>query len=97
MDFASDRFYVWLADTDIALFTKSTFMNLCDFAEKHGALKVLILIDANHAQKKQYKSMFQVIDACKLGSNQVKMLIENQDRLAAKAVLQKTNFYELVL
>ena len=97
MDFASGRFYVWLADTDIALFTKSTFMNLCNFAERQGAQKVLLLLDADHAQKKQYKSMFQVIDAYRLGSNQVKLLIENQDRLAAKALLQKTSFYELVL
>ena len=97
MDFASGRFYVWLADTDIALFTKSTFMNLCDFAEKQDAKKVLILIDAQHVQKKQYKSMFEVIDAKRLGSNQVKMLIEGQDRLAAKALLQNTTFYELAL
>ena len=58
---------------------------------------MLLLLDANHAQKKQYKSMFQVIDAYRLGSNQVKMLIENQDRLAAKALQQKTTFYELML
>lgn len=97
MDFASGRFYVWLADTDFALFTKSTFMNLCNFAENQGADKLLLLIDAQHTQKKQYKSMFQVIDAHKLGSNQVKMLIEGQDRLAAKALLEKTAFYELEL
>ena len=41
--------------------------------------------------------MFQVIDAYKLGSNQVKMLIESQDRLAAKVLLETTSFYELVL
>lgn len=26
-------FYVWLADTDLSVFTKNTFMNLCNFAE----------------------------------------------------------------
>jgi len=97
MDYASGKFYVWLADTNFALFTKSTFMNLCNFAENHGAQKVLLLLDAQHVQKKQYKSMFQVIDAHKLGSNQVKLLIEGQDRLAAKALLEKTSFYELEL
>jgi len=52
MDYASSKFYVWLSDTDFALFTKSTFMNLCNFAENHGATKVLLLLDTQHAQKK---------------------------------------------
>lgn len=52
MDYTSGKFYVWLADTDFALFTKSTFMNLCNFAENHGAEKVLLLLDAHHPQKK---------------------------------------------
>lgn len=52
MDYANSKFYVWLSDTDFALFTKSTFMNLCNFAENHGATKVLLLLDTQHAQKK---------------------------------------------
>lgn len=52
MDFASGRFYVCMSDTDFELFTKSTFMNLCNFAENHGAEKLLLLLDANHPQKK---------------------------------------------
>lgn len=52
MDYASSRFYVWMSDTDFTLFTKSTFMNLCNFAEAHGASKLLLLLDAQHPQKK---------------------------------------------
>ena len=42
------RFFVWLGDTDFALFTKSTFMNLSDFAESAGAKTVIFLIFHAH-------------------------------------------------
>jgi len=44
-DEATRRFYVWLGDTDFALFTKSTFMNLSNFAEKElGARTAVFLV-----------------------------------------------------
>lgn len=42
------RFFVWLGDTDLALFTKSTFMNLSNFAESAGARTVIFLIFHAH-------------------------------------------------
>lgn len=35
LDETTAIFFVWLGDTDLAAFTKHTFMNLCDFAEKN--------------------------------------------------------------
>ena len=41
----SRRFFVWLGDTDFALFTKSTFMNLSNFAEfEVGASTITFLV-----------------------------------------------------
>lgn len=34
LDDATKRFYVWLGETTIDKFTKSTFMNIVNFAEK---------------------------------------------------------------
>ena len=44
----SARFFVWLGDTDLALFTKSTFMNLSNFAESAGARTVVFLVFHAH-------------------------------------------------
>lgn len=97
LDEETNSFYVQLGDTDFALFTKSTFMNLCNFAEGKGASKVLFTVDSQHRQIKQYKSMFQVIDAHKLRSNSLKKLIDGNDRQVAKKILETTSFYELEL
>ena len=42
------RFFVWLGDTEFSLFTKSVFMNLCNFAEEAGALSVTFLVFHQH-------------------------------------------------
>lgn len=42
------QFFVWLGTTDFALFSKSTFMNLCNFAEGAGAQSVTFLLAAEH-------------------------------------------------
>ena len=86
-----------MGNTDFALFTKSTFMNLCNFAEGKGADKVLFTIDTQHNQIKQFKSMFEVIDAHKLRSNSLKQLIDGNDRQIAKKILETTSFFELDL
>jgi hypothetical protein len=54
---------VWLGDTSLTAFTKHTFLNLCDFAEDNKATDVIFLLDYNHAQKKEFKRMFEVVDA----------------------------------
>lgn len=96
-DEASRRFFVWLGDTDISYFTKSTFMNLCDFAEDAGATSVVFLIFRQHRQKAQYRNMFSVIDARGMPHEAVQELIGAADREAVKSVLASTKFYELEL
>ena len=91
------KFFVWLGDTDFSLFTKSTFMNLSNFAEAQGARTISFVIYHQHRQKTQYASMFKVIDAVRLSTDAVKDLVGAKDRQAAKSVVATTLFYELVL
>jgi len=62
-DEASKRFYVWLGDLNIDKFTKSTLLNLVDFAEKAGCNKLFLVIDRDHPQKDQFQKVFKVVDA----------------------------------
>lgn len=96
-DEGASRFYVWLGDTDFAYFTKSSFMNLCNFAEELGAQSVTFLVYHQHRHKTQYRGMFRVIDAKRLGSDAVKELIGAEDKQAARSVIATTLFYELAL
>ena len=94
----SARFFVWLGDTDLALFTKSTFMNLSNFAEKAGARTIIFLVFHAHRQKSQYRSLFRVIDARRLSTDALRELIGGGiDRQQAKSILATTLFYELNL
>ena len=47
----SKRFFVWLGDLHIEKFTKSTLLNLVDFAEKAGCSKMVLVMDRDHPQK----------------------------------------------
>ena len=98
LDPQNARFYVWLGDTDLALFTKSTFMNLSNFAESAGARTVIFLIFHAHRQMNQYKNLFRVIDAHRLRTDAFRDLIGGGiDRQSAKSILAATLFYELAL
>lgn len=73
-------------------------MNLSNFAEKEmGAKTVIFLVYNQHRQKAQYRSMFKVIDAKRLGSSSIMELIGATDKAAAKAVAANTLFYSLDL
>ena len=96
--YKDQRLLVWLADTDLAIFTKSTFMNLCDFAENElKVASVVFLLAANHRQKSQYKQMFRVIDVEKMSSTQVMNMLELKDKDALKEMKTVSSFYELNL
>lgn len=49
------RFYVWLGDISIEKLTKTTFMNLVNFAEKAACNKLILIQDRDHRQKGKYK------------------------------------------
>lgn len=93
-----DKLIVWLDETSLSMFTKSTFMNLCEFAEQECAAKKLVfLLSATHSQKSQYKQMFKVIDVRRLSSSQVCSAFNLEDKAAAKKILETQTVYELLL
>jgi len=51
METESKRFFVWLGDISIDKFTKTTFLNMVDFAEKAGASSMVIVQNRDHVQK----------------------------------------------
>jgi hypothetical protein len=53
-------------------------MNLCDFAEDHAATDVIFMLDYKHAQKTDYKRMFSVVDAVRLGAQEAECLIRKE-------------------
>jgi len=89
----NSKFFVLLGDTEFSLFSKSTFMNLCNFAEKNGASSVVLLLDREHAQKSQYRRMFKVIDAERLCKDEAEALLAE----GKKSCVQETTFYEVEL
>jgi len=48
MDNENKRFYIWLGDITVSKFTKSTFMNLANFAESKGALSMVLVLIRDH-------------------------------------------------
>lgn len=52
----SQRFYVWLGDVNIDKFTKTTYLNLVNFAEKALCNKMVLVMDRDHRQKGKFNS-----------------------------------------
>lgn len=53
-DESKQRFFIWLGDVTIEKFTKTTFLNLVDFAEKSGAKKIILTLNRDHPQKDKF-------------------------------------------
>lgn len=51
LDQENKRFYVWLGDITIDKLTKSTFLNIADFAENKGAQSMVFVQLRDHVQK----------------------------------------------
>jgi hypothetical protein len=66
------KFFVWLGDITIERFTKTTFLNLANFAENTGAKQMVLITMRDHAQKSkltakiirlaQFQKLFKVLD-----------------------------------
>jgi hypothetical protein len=48
MDAAREKFFVWMGDVPLDRFTKTTFLNLVNFAEKAGAKQMILTINREH-------------------------------------------------
>ena len=55
-------------------------MNLSNFAEEVGAETITFLVYHQQRHKAQYRSMFGVIDAVRLDTDAVKLLVGAADR-----------------
>lgn len=51
LDESTKKFFVWLGDVTIEKFTKTTFLNFVDFAEKAGANQMVLIQSRDHTQK----------------------------------------------
>lgn len=77
------KFYVLLGDADISLFSKSTFMNLCNFAENQSAKSMVLMLNRDHDQKNAYRRMFKVLDALRMKEAQVTPLLKADQQVEA--------------
>lgn len=48
----SNRFFVWLGQTETNLFGKTTLMNLANLAEDKGAQEMYLILDRDHQEMK---------------------------------------------
>jgi hypothetical protein len=51
LDEETQRFFVWLGDITVDRFTKTTFLNLANFAESNGAKQMVLIQFRDHVQK----------------------------------------------
>lgn len=63
LDEQRQTFFVWLGDITIERFTKTTFLNLTNFAEREGATQIMLIQPRDHVQKAQFQKLFKVLDA----------------------------------
>lgn len=90
-----NKFFIWIAATPIAYFSKNTFLNLADLAEKEGAQELYFLLSRDNLHVKKYKRMFEVIDAERVDLPQIQLLIK--DNLVSRTVSKETLFFRLSL
>lgn len=70
-------------------------MNLATCAEQQKATSMVFLLDANHAQLKDFRRSFKIIDAARVPSAQVQDLLRSD--LEAKEIMKETKFYQMEL
>lgn len=80
LDEAREKFFVWLGDITIDRFTKTTFLNLANFAESNGAKQMVFVQFRDHVQKVQFQKLFKVLDANRVSKRGMQELMGN-DRL----------------
>lgn len=98
-------FFVYIGDITIECFTKTTFLNLTNFAENMGATKVILMQPRDHVQKGKppgiisqwyivnFQKLFKVLDAERVSKRGMQDLM-GEDKLeehAEKYALYRIN------
>lgn len=97
-DCAAKKFYVQIGKTDYAFFTKSTLLNLCDFAEKENAQQIVFILDRQNGNASKYKSTLRMVDAEKLGKIDITELFEKTlDANSIKDLRTEQSFFLMEL
>lgn len=84
---------MWLGSTEVSLFGKTTLMTLENLAEAKGAQELYLILENDHVEIKQFLRMFKVIDAERVRSSQVQMLIRKE----LKVKMLDVAFYKIDL
>lgn len=91
-------FCVLIDKTEFVYFTKSTLLNLCNFAEEQGARELVFIVDRKHPERSKYRSTMKMVDARSLGTKEILGLFERGiDDASAKQVRAETSFFLMEL
>jgi hypothetical protein len=93
-DAAREKFFVWMGDVPLDRFTKTTFLNLVNFAENAGAKQMILTINREHNQKDKFQRLFKVLDAERVSKRGMKELM-GEDGLEENAL--KYALYKIAL
>ncbi|CDW75147.1 UNKNOWN [Stylonychia lemnae] len=74
-DEVNSRFFIWLGDLPIEKFTKSTFLNLTNFADKLSCKQVVLIMNRDHQQKNEYQRLLSVMDAQRVSKRGMDQLL----------------------
>jgi hypothetical protein len=77
-DDSTEKFFVWMGDVTIDKFTKTTFLNLVNFAQNLGATNMVLIMNREHAQKDQFQKLFKVLDAHRLSKRSMQELMGSE-------------------
>ena len=76
---------MWMGEVTIDRFTKTTYLNLVNFAETQGAKQIVLLCSREHHQKDQFQRLFKVLDAERVSKRGMKELM-GEDGLEENAL-----------
>lgn len=78
LDESRQMFFVWLGDVTIERFSKTTFLNLANFAEANSAKRLVLVQFRDHVQKVQFQKLFKVLDAERVSKRGMQELMGNE-------------------
>jgi hypothetical protein len=74
-----------MGEVTIDRFTRTTYLNLVNFAENQGAKQMVLICNREHTQKDQFQRLFKVLDAERVSKRGMKELM-GEDGLEENAL-----------